>query len=101
VNTVRSLEKTLEAVPEGFQIGIEGHTDDTPIQTRQVADNWDLSSKRAMAVMHALALSPKLLKRTVLMAYGEMRPLVPNRSPAGLPLADNQSRNRRVTIRIF
>lgn len=101
VSTVRSLVSTLESVPDGLQIGIEGHTDDTPIRTRQISDNWDLSSKRAMAVMRALSLSPKLLKRTVLMAYGEMRPLVPNRTPAGQPIPDNQGRNRRVTIRIF
>ncbi len=101
VSTIRSLEKTLEAVPEGLQIGIEGHTDDTPIQTREIADNWELSSKRAMAVMHSLRLSPKLVKRLVLMAYGEMHPLVPNRTPTGAPIAENQSKNRRVTIRIF
>jgi chemotaxis protein MotB len=101
VGTVRSLSKTLESVPEPYHIGIEGHTDDSPIHTAKVEDNWDLSSKRAMAVMRALRLDDKLIKRTVLMAYGEMKPLVPNRDSAGKPIAENQSKNRRVTLRIF
>jgi chemotaxis protein MotB len=101
VHTVRSLEKTLESVPDSYQIGIEGHTDDTPIHSRQIRDNWDLSSKRAMAVMQSLTLSEKLLKRTVIMAYGDTRPIAPNRTPAGKPIEENQSKNRRVTLRIF
>jgi chemotaxis protein MotB len=99
--TVRSLAKTLESVPEPYHIGIEGHTDDSPIHTAKIDDNWDLSSKRAMAVMRSLNLGEKLTKRTVLMAYGSMKPLVPNRDPAGKPIPENQSKNRRVTLRIF
>lgn len=101
ISTVRSLEKTLESVPSSYQIGIEGHTDDTPIASKTIRDNWDLSSKRAMAVMQTLTLSESLLKRTVIMAYGDTRPLVPNRTSAGKPIAENQSKNRRVTLRVF
>lgn len=101
VYTIRSLQKTLESVPKTYQIGIEGHTDDIPIHTKDVEDNWELSSKRALAVMKALNVSPDLLKRTVLMAYGDTRPLVPNRDEKGNSIAENQSRNRRVTLRIF
>lgn len=95
------LAKTLEIIPEPFQIGIEGHTDDIPIHTKEIADNWDLSSKRALSVLNALSLSPQLLNRTVIMAYGDTRPVAPNRSPAGEPIPENQSKNRRVTVRIF
>lgn len=101
VTVVRSLEKTLETVPEPYHIGIEGHTDDIPIHTSKIDDNWDLSSKRAMAVMRALRMDDKLIKRTVLMAYGEMKPLVPNRDAKGKPIPENQGKNRRVTLRIF
>lgn len=101
ISTVRSLGQTLATVPGDYKIGIEGHTDDIPIHTREIDDNWDLSSKRAMAVMKALNMDPALLKRTVLMAYGEMKPLVPNRDASGKPIPENQNRNRRVTLRIF
>lgn len=95
------LAKTLEIIPEPFQIGIEGHTDDVPIRTKDIQDNWELSSKRALNVLQALNLSEKLTTRTVIMAYGDTRPVVPNRSPAGEAIPDNQAKNRRVTVRVF
>ena len=101
INAIRQLTPILEKVPESYRIGIEGHTDDVPIHTATIDDNWDLSGKRALAVLHTLELSPATLKRTVLMSYGEMQPVVPNRTPDGIPLSENQSKNRRVTIRIF
>jgi len=101
VTAIRSLQATLETVPEPYQIGIEGHTDDIPIHTKDIEDNWELSSLRASAVFHALTLSESVLKRVVLMAYGEMRPLAPNRDAAGEPIPANQLRNRRVTLKIF
>ena len=101
VQAIRTLEKVLESVPEPYQIGIEGHTDDIPMHTKDIEDNWELSSLRASAVLHVLHLTEKTLKRVVLMAYGEMRPLVPNRDEEGEPIAENQSRNRRVTLKIF
>ena len=91
----------LEKVPSPYQIAVEGHTDDDPIHTKLIRDNWDLSAKRALAIMHALGLSDKTLKRTVLMAYGDQRPLVPNRDSKGNAIPLNQAKNRRVTIRIF
>jgi chemotaxis protein MotB len=51
--------------------------------------------------MEALNLSPELKKRTVLMGFGEMKPLAPNRDPSGKAIPNNQKKNRRVTVRIF
>ena len=95
------MKGILEKVPVPYQIGIEGHTDDDPIHTTQIKDNWDLSAKRALSVMHTMGLTPGTLKRTVLMAYGDQRPLVPNRDKKGNAIPLNQAKNRRVTIRIF
>lgn len=98
---MRLLSKTLEKIPAPYKVGIEGHTDDIPIHTPKINDNWDLSAKRALAVMEALQLPDPLLKRTVVMAHGQMKPIVPNRTPAGIPIPENQAKNRRVTLRIF
>ncbi len=49
----------------------------------------------------ALQLNEKLMKRTVIMGYGEMQPLAPNSDVNGRPQPKNQARNRRVTIRVF
>lgn len=96
-----SLSKTLEKVPSRYKIGIEGHTDDIPIHTKEVRDNWELSSKRALSVLYALGFSKDMEKRTSVIALGDTAPLFPNRDAQGNPLTDNQSRNRRVTFRIF
>ncbi|MBI4404432.1 MAG: OmpA family protein [Deltaproteobacteria bacterium] len=101
VTALQSLTSTLETIPPPHQLGIEGHTDDIPIHSKEIQDNWDLSSRRANSVLRALAFSPDMLKRTVVMGYGETRPIVPNRDTEGTPLPDNQSKNRRVTLRIY
>ena len=98
---ILALGTTLSKVPAPYKIGIEGHTDDVPIRTSHIADNWELSSKRAHSILHALTFSDEVLKRVVIMGYGQMSPIVPNRTPAGEPIETNQQKNRRVTIRIF
>ena len=95
------MAKTISNVPEPYKVGIEGHTDDSPIHTTTIDDNWELASKRSLSILHAMQLNPTLMKRTVIMSYGEMKPLVPNRNTAGIPIPENQGKNRRVTIRIF
>lgn len=101
INLIRRLRATLEKIPAPYRIGIEGHTDDTPIHTFDIPSNWDLSAKRALAVLTTMDLSPATLKRTVLLARGEQEPLVPNRDANGVPIPKNQRQNRRVTVRIF
>lgn len=101
VQVISLMRSILEKVPVPYQIGIEGHTDDDPIHTKTIKDNWDLSAKRAHSILQTLNLSPNALKRAVLMAYGDKRPLVPNRDKNGNAIPLNQAKNRRVTIRIF
>lgn len=96
-----ALSATLSKVPAPYRIGIEGHTDDVPIRTRTIADNWQLSSMRAHSILNSLAFQDDVLKRVVIMGYGEMKPIAPNRAPDGLPIPSNQQKNRRVTIRIY
>lgn len=98
---IRSLANTLIKLPKEYRIGIEGHTDDVPIHTKEVKDNWELSSKRALSVLYSLDLDTTTLERTSVIAHGETHPIVPNRTPAGEAIPENQSKNRRVTFRIF
>ncbi len=98
---IKMLGEMVNKVPAPYKIGIEGHTDDIPIHTKNIADNWQLSSMRAHAILMSLKLDKETIKRAVVMGYGEMQPLVPNRNPAGIPIPQNQIKNRRVTLRIF
>jgi len=77
------------------QILVSGHTDNSPISTARFRSNWDLSSARAVSVVHFLiaraAVSPS---RITSQGFADSRPLVKNDTP------ENQSRNRRVEISI-
>ena len=72
-------------------VSIEGHTDDTPIQTAAFPSNWHLSADRAISVLEYLAGAEAVDSRRLSAAgFAEMKPLVPNDSPA------HRDENRRV-----
>jgi len=79
-----------------FNIGIEGHTDNVPIKRSGWKSNWELSTARALSVLHYLAqdqgISPERLSA---IGYGEYRPVASNDSKAG------RKQNRRVEIVIL
>ena len=75
------------------KIRVAGHTDDLPIYTDRFRSNWELSSARAVSVVHQMMLASKIpAKRFLIEGYADTRPLVPNNS------AKNRARNRRVEI---
>ncbi len=100
-SVVGAIGEILGKVPPPYKIAIEGHTDDVPIHTKHIEDNWELSTRRAHTILESLTLESEVLKRTAIMGYAEMRPIVPNRNPDGSPLPGNKAKNRRVTIRIY
>lgn len=74
---------------------IAGHTDDRPISTARFRSNWDLSTARAVSVVHRLLeMHTVEAGRLIAEGFGETRPLLPNDSEG------NRARNRRVEIRI-
>jgi chemotaxis protein MotB len=73
-------------------IVVEGHTDDTPINTARFPSNWELAAGRAGSVVRHLqsrGLNPTRLRAT---GYAETRPIESNRTPQG------QQANRRVEL---
>lgn len=99
VDLLPLLREALGKIPAPYRLGIEGHTDDTPMAGP--SNNWHLSVERALNVQQALRLAPDLESRVVIMGFGPNRPLAPNRDDRGNPIVANQAQNRRVTIRIF
>jgi chemotaxis protein MotB len=74
-------------------IVVAGHTDDVPISTMRFRSNWELSSARAVTVVHALLRHPNVdMGRVKIEGYADTRPIVPNDS------AENRARNRRVEL---
>jgi chemotaxis protein MotB len=79
-----------------FDVGIEGHTDNVPIKLSGWKSNRELSTARALSVLHYLVndqgISPERLSA---IGYGEYRPVVSNVT------ADGRKQNRRVEIVIL
>ncbi len=94
-----SLDKVARVLQENvpdLNVGIEGHTDNIPIKVSGWKSNWELSSARALSVLHYLidekGISPERLSA---IGYGEYRPVASNDSKKG------RQQNRRVEIVIL
>ncbi|MFH1397140.1 MAG: OmpA family protein [Candidatus Omnitrophota bacterium] len=84
-----------ENIPE-FKVGIEGHSDNEPIKVSSWKSNWELSTARALSVLHYLIDQKSLLpERLSAIGYGEYHPVSANDSKEGRRL------NRRVEIVIL
>lgn len=73
-------------------IVVIGHTDNQPIKKSGWADNWELSTERALAVVRYLGEQNVAPGRMIAAGSGEHRPRVPNQSKA------DRAANRRVEI---
>lgn len=86
------IARILNAHPD-YEILIVGNTDNVPIHTPCIKDNWDLSALRATAVARRLqnnfGVDPK---RMTAGGRGEWNPKVPNDTP------EHRSINRRTEI---
>jgi chemotaxis protein MotB len=89
------VAQVLNSRPE-IEFMVEGHTDNVPIKNNCITDNWDLSTKRATAVVRLLQNQFKIdPKRMTAGGRGEYLPVASNDDVAGKGL------NRRTRIVIL
>ena len=89
------VAQVLNSRPE-IEFLVEGHTDNVPMKNNCIADNWDLSTKRATAVVRLLQGQFKIDPRRMSAAgRGEYLPVAANADAAG------KSLNRRTRIVIL
>lgn len=90
---VVELGKVLGDNPD-IAVLIEGHTDNDPYGgSGPIADNWDLSTKRATAIVGILSENRAINKKSLTAAgRGEFSPLATNDT------ADGKAKNRRIEI---
>lgn len=94
--SLQKVAKVLQENVSGSNIAIEGHTDNQPIKYSGWKSNWELSSARALAVLHYFIdecnITPARLSAN---GYGEYRIVASNDTDSG------RQQNRRVEIIIL
>ena len=90
---VVEVGKVLGDNPD-ISVLIEGHTDDDPYAgSGPISDNWDLSTKRATAIVAILSENKSINKQNLTAAgRGEFSPLGSNAT------AEGKAKNRRIEI---
>ncbi len=90
---VVELGKVLAKNPE-IAVLIEGHTDNVPYGgSGNIQDNWDLSTKRATAIVQILTENASIPKDNLTAAgRGEYSPIAPNTT------AEGKAKNRRIEV---
>jgi chemotaxis protein MotB len=79
-----------------YKLRIEGHTDNIPIHTAQIASNWELSTSRATELVRLLILDHRFApERLSAAGYAEYHPIASNLTAQG------RAQNRRVDIVIL
>ena len=95
IEVLRKVGDQLAKI-EGKRIQIEGHTDDDPIggSLKNIyPTNWELSTSRALAVVHFLQDEVGIgAERLSGAGYGEYQPAATNETPEGKAV------NRRIEI---
>ncbi len=95
---LKSGDKTLTRIAtilggRGFEIRVEGHTDDVPVHNSRFKSNWELSTARATTVVSLLieqhGFDPLLVSAA---GYSEYRPIDSNKTVRG------RAANRRVDL---
>ncbi|WP_185983394.1 peptidoglycan -binding protein [Aureimonas mangrovi] len=75
-------------------IRVDGHTDNVPITGGRFADNWQLSTARASAVVRYLVEQGVPANRLAATGFGEFQPLDTGDS------AEARARNRRIELKL-
>ena len=95
-NEVLGKIATIVKSRPGFEVMVEGYTDNVPISNSCIKDNWDLSVKRSTSVVRALqkqhGIDPN---RLIAAGRGEYNAMADNST------ADGRSMNRRTRIIIL
>ena len=97
-NIIKPFEVIVDKISTVFGdfdgvIVVSGHTDNVPINTYRFRSNWELSSSRAVSVLHVLSSADALGdKRFKIAAFAETKPVASNDT------WDGRANNRRVEI---
>ena len=93
--TIDRIADIIAKTAKTDKIIVAGHTDSIPISTERFRSNWELSSSRAVSVVHQILESSGIAAHRVeAVGHGDSHPVAKNDT------GSNRALNRRVEIRI-
>jgi chemotaxis protein MotB len=93
---LKRIALIIEELPNDMQVSVQGHTDDTgPGRGSPFKDNWELSTARAISVLHELLLDGVEPNRISASGYAEFKPVATNATKTG------REKNRRVELHFY
>lgn len=90
INLITQIADVLKDIPN--DIVIQGHTDNTPINSIIYPSNWELSSARASSVAKLMIQNKVNPSQISIVGYAEFKPKVNNDS------LENKAKNRRINL---
>ena len=93
---LKRITLIIEELPKDIQVSVQGHTDKgTPGANSPFKDNWELSTARAISVLHELLLDGVDPARISASGYAEFQPVASNATKIG------REKNRRVELHFY
>lgn len=93
---LKRIALIIEELPNDMEVSVQGHTDEgAPAASSPFKDNWELSTARAIAVLHELLLDGVEAKRISASGYAEFKPVATNATKTG------REKNRRVELHFY
>ncbi|MBL1244600.1 MAG: flagellar motor protein MotB [Sulfurimonas sp.] len=93
---LKRIALIIEELPNKMQVSVQGHTDEgNPSASSPFKDNWELSTARAISVLHELLLDGVEPSRVHAAGYAEFRPVATNITKSG------REKNRRVELHFY
>ena len=92
---IKRVAMIIKKLPNAMEVSVRGHTDNIPPSTNLYADNWELSSARAISVVKEF-LKEGINRETIHAAgFSDTKPISSNITESG------RMKNRRVEIFFF
>ena len=90
-----ALTEIIRKIPDDIPwiLQIDGHTDDVPV-SGVYADNWDLSTERALSVVRFMIREGVPASRLSASGYGEFQPIATGNS------VEDRQKNRRIELKL-
>jgi len=93
---LKRIALIIEELPNDMEVSVQGHTDEgLPGSSSPFKDNWELSTARAIAVLHELLLDGVEPTRISASGYAEFKPVATNATKSG------REKNRRVELHFY